>query len=474
MSAFLVRFRRHLRDRRFWVIQALVIAVTASHAVVEELQVLVGHELGAAYFVPASLYFIPVVYASLNFGREGAVPTAIWSAVLAVPNVFIWHEGLERAGEATLIVIMIVLAIIVAGRVDRETAARLRAEAEGSARRISEGKYRGLFESAGDAILVLDADGTIGEANAAAEALFGRPSASLRGVNVVELLGPDGAGRILRLARGEQPPAGELMVGVGGGAPVWVEPVCSSFTDGSGAVVVQALLRDVTARRERQRGLESYAQLMLRAQEDERLRIAREIHDGPVQALVQVCRQLDALEEGSPPGGGGDTGPAIRGVRELAEGVADELRRFSGDLRPSILDDLGLVPAVRRLLKDLEARTGVTGTLEVEGSRRRVHPDIELCLFRMAQEALRNVERHARASRADVTLAYEEGRVRLSVVDDGRGFRPATTGAGQPASADRFGLLGMQERGRLLGGEFRVASTPGKGTSVEVTIPAPG
>src|SRR5439155_3788908 len=112
----------------FWATQLMVVGVTATHVTVEALELLTGYRLGAIYFVPVSLYFFPVVYASLNFGRGGAVPTAIWSTLLALPNIFIGHEGLERAGEAFQMVTMITLAIIVAGRVDREITARRRAE----------------------------------------------------------------------------------------------------------------------------------------------------------------------------------------------------------------------------------------------------------------------------------------------------------------------------------------------------------
>ncbi|MFA5891578.1 MAG: PAS domain-containing sensor histidine kinase [Actinomycetota bacterium] len=460
--------RERLRSRRFWAVQALVVLVTATHAMVEWLELLTGYSLDAAYFVPASLYFIPVLYASLRFGREGAVPTALWAGLLAIPNMLIWHSGLERVGEATQLLVVVIIALIVSGRVDRETTARHRAETEESSRRASEARYRSLFESAAEPILILDADGTIEEGNAAASALFGRPAAQLRGLDLTRFVDPAAAAVLLRLVRSERSSHKEILIRTADDRRTWVEPVCSAFKDSSGKVMVQAVLRDVTERRERQQGLESYAQQMQQVQEEERLRIARELHDGSVQSLVALCRKLDSVEEATEIAALGDVNRTIRDAREAAEAVADELRRFSRDLRPSVLDNLGLVPAVRWVVNDLERRTGMRGTFTVEGPEQRVHSDVELCLFRIAQEALRNVEHHARASRARVRISFA-GTLRLIVADDGRGFDAARNPDGR--APDHLGLLGMKERVRLLGGELRVASSPGAGTSVEASIP---
>lgn len=458
-------FRQRLREPRFWVVQALVVLVTVAHLLVEVVE---PEGLSAVYFVPATLYFVPVLYASLNFGREGAIPTAIWSGLLAIPNVLFLHSRIERVGELVQIVAMVAIGSLVALRVDREAAARRRAESEEAARRVSQAKYRGLFETAGEAILLLDPAGRIEEANTAAGLLFGRSAAGLAGVEVAELVGPEEAEQLLRFARDRQPFAGELPIRQTDGSTVWLEPVRSESPDLSGGPVVQVLLRDVTERRQREQGLESYAGQMLRAQEDERLRIAREVHDGPLQSLVSLCRQLDALEdlrrEGSSDDLSGDTGQA----RSVAEAIVVELRDLARDLRPSVLDDLGLDAAVRSLVKDVGTRAGIDGRLEIQGRARRPHPDVELALFRITQEALRNVERHAHASYARVTLTYTEQVVTLSVVDDGVGF---DTSVGTRPPFDRFGLLGMKERAVWLGGRFRVVSAPGKGARVEASLP---
>src|SRR3990170_1767949 len=117
---------QRFRDRRFWAVQALVLMITALHWELEATEFLGEHE--ALSFVPVSFYFIPIVYAGLNFGMEGALPTALWSAALALPNVFVWHSGLQRLGEFVQLAIMVSVAIVVARRVDEETKQRRRAE----------------------------------------------------------------------------------------------------------------------------------------------------------------------------------------------------------------------------------------------------------------------------------------------------------------------------------------------------------
>ncbi len=470
----LARFRQCLHDRRFWAIQALIVAAEAVHWTLEASRE--SARVGLLYpEITYALYLVPIIYASLNFGREGAIPTAVWSALITVPNIVVWHHGVARLAESTEMLILIVLAVIIASRVDREVSARRRAEAEEAARRMSEAKYRGLFDGAAEAILLLDPQGAILEANAAAAELFERPPADLRTQNVVALIGSQQAERLLGcVTPGGMATGGELPLRSRPHDLRWLEPVCTRLTSDSdsGIALTQAIFHDVTDRHERQRGLERYAQQVLRAQEEERRRIAREVHDGSLQSMVLLLRRMDVLDEP----GEGAVSPAIRAhmreLRDSAEAVADELRRVIRDLRPSILDDLGLVPAVRRLLNDLERRGNASGRLAVLGVERRLPPEVELCLFRIAQEALHNVEHHAFASHVTATLAYRDEEVCLTVADDGVGFQ-VTTPTISLASTGRFGIVGMQERVGLLGGKFRIASTPGRGTYVEACLPTP-
>ena len=466
------RFRERLRDRRFWVVQALVLVVSAAHGALELFPHLSPWNSDAlSPVILYSIYLIPVIYASLNFGREGAIPTALWSAILALPNIFFLHSGFDQVAAGARLVMIVAWAVVIASRVDREIAARRGAAIEAAARRLSEAKYRRLFEAAGEAILVVDHAGVIQDANAAASELFDRPLAVLRGADIAGVLGVEGNRARARIVEAGERTTGELCLTRQQGQ-VSLEFVCSSLVDAAGTALVQAIFRDVTERDERRERLESYAREMLRAQEDERRRIAREIHDDFLQSLVQLCRRLDSLDDSARVGGltsSPAVSAALRETRRKAESLADDLRRFSRDLRPSILDDLGLVPAIRHLLTDLEDRSEACAELLVDGVS-RLSSEVELCLFRIAQEALRNVERHAAASHVTVTLSHRAARVALTVADDGSGF--AVPGDNRlQAMNSKLGLMGMRERALLLGGEFKVASSSGEGTTVQVSLP---
>lgn len=457
-------FRARLGDRRFWFVQGMVCVVTAGHAAVELFEHASGAPLDAVYFVPASLYFFPVLYASLNFGREGAVPTALWSAFLAIPNIVIWHQGLEMVGETFQMTMMIFLAALVAWRVDKEVDARQRAQTMEQARTLSEVKYRALFDSAAEPILVLAGDGVILESNAAAAALLGGTADSLRGSTAAQVMG-QAAAEALTVAMTDPEHTTDLRVTGPDGSDSWFEPLCTAVTSATGEVLVQVLFQDITERR----GFQHYARAITRAQEDERLRIAQELHDVSVQSAILICRRLDAATEAAEQGSLPDVTRTITEARHTAETMADELRRFSRDLRPLILDDLGLVPALKRLLLELRERSSVDVRFDVTGTVRRLDPSVELVLFRIGQEALRNMENHAAASRASLRITFATSNVRLTVTDNGLGFTvPRLTNL---VSAGRLGLLGMQERAQLVSGRCEIRSTPGAGTRVVVEVP---
>ncbi len=215
--------------------------------------------------------------------------------------------------------------------------------------------------------------------------------------------------------------------------------------------------------------LRLYAWQTSKAQEDERKRIARELHDDTSQHLVALSRHLDTLaasEENLSEAG-------IARIEQLQQRIEDalqEVRRFSRDLRPSVLDDLGLLPALRGLLSDLQG-SGIATELNISGNRRRLAPDIELALFRIVQEALNNVNRHAHASKVVIDVEFGEAWVKVDVRDDGQGFEPLES-PGDFAYGGKFGLLGIKERVQLLRGQLQVQSSPGKGTTLSVEVPA--
>ena len=224
--------------------------------------------------------------------------------------------------------------------------------------------------------------------------------------------------------------------------------------------------------RERETLLGQLLQKVVSAQEGERERIARELHDGTGQILTALGLGLAAAGESIR----SDPDLATKQLSELKHLNAEalqELHDLIGDLRPAILDDLGLIPALKGQVREFEARTGVEAAFRVEGKRRPLRPDIETIVFRIGQEALTNIAKHAGAEHVIVELCYNERLLRLVVQDDGQGFDPEEAlHVDGPRRA--WGLLGMQERVALVGGACNIESQPGSGTRIEATIPRIG
>ena len=227
----------------------------------------------------------------------------------------------------------------------------------------------------------------------------------------------------------------------------------------------EAQMREAQQRQQLQSDL---LRQIVTAQETERQRIARELHDETGQSLTAIGLGLRGVQSTMK----SDLALAERQVIELeshAGRAIDELRRLVSDLRPSQLDDLGLVAALRWYTQEVESRTGIKVTLETQG-KHTLSPEVSTVLFRIAQEALTNVVRHAKAKQATVRICLEASFATLSIGDDGQGFNPQRELAHRNHRA-AWGLIGMQERATLIGGTFSVNSAVGKGAEVTVVVP---
>jgi len=454
-------WRPPIDRREFWSVQALVTIIAVGHVLFEIVDAAYAHE--PLYLVPMSLYVVPVMYAALNFGLRGALQTAAWCGLLSLPNVLFLHGGLERVGELVQWLGLAGTALVVGWRVDGERVARFDAEEREHARRVSEEQYRAIFDTVDQPIILMDEDGLVTAANTAAGALFRMPAGDLVGRTlpepfdslVVDSTSAAGVGE--RLAQ----PAIRAR---GDGA--WIEAIGSPFIDPSGERQVQLVLRDVTAQHEREQGLEGVVRQALAAREAEQRRIARELHDGPVQSLMLLVRELDALEFTVP-----DAAPAVEGVRAVAIRVADQLRRVARDLRPSILDDLGLPSALRASAHAFTGRTGIQARIVVSGTPRRLASDLELTLLRISEEALRNIERHSGALNVNIRLRFGASEVTLVISDDGAGMSTLPSASTLLAS-NRLGIIGMRERARLAGGVVTIHARRPAGLSVKICIPS--
>ena len=354
---------------------------------------------------------------------------------------------------------------VVAGRLGRTTE-RKRIE---EALQESERSYRELFEAALDAIWVHDLKGNIIKANKATEKLTGLSSEELTKENIQGFLSKEGlrlAKEVLRkLMKGEaiaQPYEQQLVRKDGTEATLRIttSPI---FSDGK-LVAFQNIARDITKEKQMQENLRYYLQEITRAQEEERKRIARELHDSTAQTLIALLHQLDNLlsEKAEMPV---REAKALWSFYEDIRDILREVRRFSRDLRPSILDDLGLLPALEWVTGELQKEYGVYTTLKVTGSKRRFSPEAELTLFRIVQEALRNIAKHAQASKAEVRLQFDKQKIRLTISDDGAGFKPPES-LGDLLRSGKLGLAGIRERVQLLHGSLKLNSETGKGTTL--------
>src|SRR5215212_10894848 len=221
------------------------------------------------------------------------------------------------------------------------------------------------------------------------------------------------------------------------------------------AVAFGKLLERIEAERRRA------GRLQLRAQEEERKRVARDLHDEVNQALTAILLRLEALTHVAPP----RLKAELAETKGLANQAMEELLQLARHLRPAALDDHGFVPTIEEQLRRFKAQYGIETTLSTEGALDDLGSDQQLVLYRVTQEALNNIARHAGASNVAVEIARVDGHVDLEVADDGVGFDVGRELRG-------LGLDGMAERARLVDGRFEVDATPGRGTTLRLRVPA--
>lgn len=209
------------------------------------------------------------------------------------------------------------------------------------------------------------------------------------------------------------------------------------------------------------------SQRILQAQEEERARIARELHDEAAQWLTSLLIRQRLLIRSLPP----EMRPEIEEIQRMTAAALEHLRRIAMELRPAILDDLGLVEALRWLAEEFQKQTGLPVTMEIHGRIERLPREIELVLYRVSQEALTNIARHAKATQVEIHLNCDGDQLELMIADNGIGFDPEIVRKSRSLS---LGLIGMVERLSLVGGTLDIESAPGKGTRIRARVPARG
>jgi PAS domain S-box-containing protein len=344
--------------------------------------------------------------------------------------------------------------------------------------KTSETRYRRLFETAQDGILILNADtGQIDDVNPFLTNLLGYTREQLLGNKLWEI-GPfkdtkASKAEFRELQREDYVRYEDLPLETSNGKSINVEFV-SNVYQVNGGRVIQCNIRNITERKQAEakrkeysRKLQVLSRRLVEAQETERRNIARELHDEIGQALTVMQLNLQAMLL-SP--GTEVVSPRLNETLEVVERVLEQVHDISLDLRPSILDDLGLEPALRWYTERQAALVELKVEFHADQLEQRLDPMVETECFRVAQEALTNVVRHAQAKTVTVELRKEDGQLHLRVRDDGVGFEMAPVRE-QAVRGTSLGLLSMEERASLAGGGLEFKSVPGQGTEVHAWFP---
>ena len=482
-QSFIGKLTEKTRKFGFWVILALFILITIPHYT-EAL----GYPEIIAYMLNLGLtrhafervlYLIPIVWSSFLFGIRGTIITSLVALGCMLPRaIFISEYPRDALFETGSIIIVgsVVSSLIAFSLRSLRREREYLSELEVAHRELatSEEKYRKLFENAHDAICVQDNEGYILEANEAMARQTGYDIESLLHMKVTDFLSEEGMeiAREVRqkLLKGEDfGRTYDQQITRKDGTKAFLRLSTSLILGEGKPVAFQHIVRDVTEERKMQENLHFYLQQTTKAQEEERKRIARELHDDTIQALVVLSRQLDTLAfegEGLPE----KHILRLEELRQQTNDIMQGVRRLSQDLRPAALDRLGLPSALEWLASDVKKYSGLDIKVNVYGSERRFTEEVELILFRIVQEALRNVWRHSQATMVGIEVEFGETNIKIIIKDNGKGFNPPES-MGDLAKDGRLGLAGMQERASLINGTLVIQSKPGTGTTVTIEAP---
>jgi PAS domain S-box-containing protein len=344
----------------------------------------------------------------------------------------------------------------------------------------SEARLRGILDSAMDAIVTVDESQNVVLFNAAAESVFGCPREQAIGAPLAWFIPgrfhAEHAEHIRRFGEiGVSPRrmgAQRIVTGLRRNGEEFPIDASISQISENGRRFYTVILRDVTERVRAEEDLkqskEELRELALNAhsvREEEKSRVARELHDELAQALTALKMDVTWIRERIP-AGDGPVPKKLASIEALLDSTVAATRRISADLRPLMLDDLGLIPAAEWLVQKFTERTGIRCELALGVPDLALEDPQASAVFRILQESLTNAARHAQASQVEVTIDRSDDAVRLTVRDNGRGFSTQ-----QPRKPGSYGLMGLRERAYLLGGEVNITSEHGRGTTIEVRIP---
>ena len=355
-----------------------------------------------------------------------------------------------------------------------EVTERMQAE---HALRLSEGRLAGILDLAEDAIIVINQDRSIALFNQGAVKLFGYEPHEILGAPIDRLLTEplhvdpvqpmeavaSAADPVRRLAHPR-----DVLAVKSDGTAFPAEASVSKLTVAH-KTTWTIILRDLTDRLRAEQQLHSLTTQLMTAQEEERRRISRDLHDDINQRLALVVIEMGSLEA-NPPTSVAEVRSAFQSLSQRLASISDDVRRMAYQFHPSVLDDLGLFAALQYLTDDISEKTGIKIILVQEEFADPLPKDIASCLYRIIQESLANVTKHAQASRVELELTCDGQEITLSIRDSGVGFDLERVRAHHGG----LGLVNMRERVRSIHGRLEIQSQPGEGTHIMVNIPFPG
>jgi two-component system sensor histidine kinase DegS len=427
------------------------------------------------------LFLVPIIYAGYIFGLKIGLATLTLSLAIIIPRIIVLSEYKADAILESVVVVIVGVLVnlwIEAYRKRGVEYQQLITKLEDSERAmsVSEQKYRYLFEHASDAIWVQDVNGFFVDGNRAFEKLTGFSPEELKGVHLARFLSEESLAlarevrnKLINGEEFEQPY--EQQFYIKGGAIRTVKMSTNAVVSGGRITGFEHVARDVTQEKLQEENVRAYLQQITRAQEEERKRIARDLHDDVSPDIIILIQRLDNLVSAQRMKLS-TLKDNLEEVREQAVKALESLRATAQGLRPRIIDDLGLVAALEWVAEGLERDQKIHVGVETRNMKTALSPEAQILLFRIAQEALNNIRKHARASKVTIRLESKDNSILMTVTDDGQGFEVPERIEGM-VSAGRLGLMGMHERARLLNGTLHIKSAPGKGTEVRVSITRP-
>jgi len=475
----LSQLTKDIRRPGFWLILALLVLITLPHYH-EVLRLppsfipIISHVGLDRHAFERILYLAPIAGAGFLFGWRGAFVTSLAALACMLPRViFISPHPMESLFETSAVFIVGNVLSVSFASLRKEREYRTRLEVAQQELQATGERYRELFESAHDAIWLHDLEGNVVAANKASANITGYSLEELSTIKSDNLFAEDCLEDINQvedslLKNGTPGHLSEAKIIRKDKSEAHIQLSTNPVFSNGQIIGFQHIARDITEQKRIQENLRFYLHQVTKAQEEERKRIAREIHDESVQSLASLAHKIEALttEKRRLPK---DIIHYLEGLWSETKSIMDGLRRFSHELRPGVLDQIGLGSALELLVEELGREQNVSTSLEISGSERRLASEIEVALFRIAQEALSNVRRHSGAKKAAIKLLFTSKKVKLTVSDDGRGFQLPKV-LGDLANEGKLGLLGMQERTLLLKGKFSIESIVGKGTKVVVEV----